>query len=158
MDWQRTLDQRAAQLALPPESGTSSRAEETVMIFGVGPDRFAVPLADLVQVLPRTRIAIVPGAPPEVAGLIQLRGEIRPVYRLRRLLGLSDDTRTVAPTLLLLRHRDGEFGIEVDQVDDVRTIPEAARMPASASRGHAGWMTEDLVPVLAIDSLLQKED
>ena len=47
------------------------------LLFSLGPDRYALPAACVVEVLPWVAMKLLPGAPPGVAGLINYRG--RPV-------------------------------------------------------------------------------
>jgi purine-binding chemotaxis protein CheW len=151
------LEQRAKLLAIPPGE-SSAETGEMVMTFRAGQSRFALPLRDLVQVLRQPRVALVPGAPSEVAGLIQVRGEVRPVYDLHTLVGIARDSASKNAFVLLLRNADGEFGILVDEVDEIRTVPVTERKQATKKRGYAGWMTGDLIPVLSSASLLRGED
>ncbi len=161
LDRSALLAHRAKRLAAPAQGveqpADSPGRHESVMIFRLGADRFALPLAGLLQVLPRTKLATVPGSPPEVAGLIQIRGEVRPVYHVRLLLELTPGPVDSHGAVLLLRHEGGEFGILVDAVEEVRAVPENMRRPGTPARGHAGWMTEDLVPVLSVGLLLGEE-
>ena len=152
----RILEHRAQLLAVPAGTSELSRSSELIMVFRTGADRFALPLSALLEVIPQPKCAPVPGAPAEVAGLIQVRGDVRPVYHLRLLLGFQAHERPAFSTVLLLRTADAQFGIGADEVEDVRAVTENQRRPAPSGRGRAGWMTEDLAPVLEVDSLVRK--
>ena len=149
----RILQRRAEALAVPVRQQATSGANDSVTILRIGADRFALPLADMVEVIRDAKVAIAPRAPNWVAGLVQVR-VYRSVYHLHRLLGLERSVVERPTTILLVKYSGAAFGIGVDSVEDVRSVPQSARKPAGTTRGHAGWATEDLIPCLALDSLL----
>jgi purine-binding chemotaxis protein CheW len=138
---------RAQSLAMP-EAGSTEAAEHKIVVFRLGTARYGLPLEGVAEVIAKPRIAPAPGSPPDVVGLIQVRGEIRPVWNTARLLELaplnSDETRNV----LLLRNSAGEAGFLVSEVEDIRGIKDEDRMPPPEKAAHAAWMTNDLVVVL----------
>lgn len=158
LDTDRLLASRALSLARPAEQPAETENATNVVIFRVGADRFAFPLSDLIEIVAGPRVAAVPGAPPEVAGLIQLRGDILPAYRLPLLLLLKETGETKPEFLLVLRAPSGLFGICADAMEDIQPIPPGRRKQVPGGRGHAGWATDDLVPVLSAQTLLQRED
>src|SRR6185312_15995830 len=122
----RVWSERAKRYAASDESreaGAEPAAAESVLIFRLGADRYGIPVSSVREVLPQARIAPVPGAPATVAGLIQVRGEIRPVYDLRQQL----QTPPAAPppakdgeTVIVLSAAGRDFGIRVDAAEEIR--------------------------------------
>lgn len=149
----RIYQERAQRLAQPPALETS--AEEELLIFRAGGERYAFRVADVSEVLRECRVTPVPGAPRVVAGVIQVRGEIRPVYDLRRKLGLPEmEGETGA--VILMRGNGHPFGARVDAIEEIRVVREdTRRLPGQA--GHFAWMTEDLIGVLKAELLGTKE-
>lgn len=145
--------ERAALLAQPLVT-KSSDAGETIMVFRLGSERYAIPLTRITEVVARPRIAPAPGTLPVIAGLIQIRGEIRVTWDLRRLLGVSESESDESATVLLLRTPAGETGLLIDAVEDIRTVGQDGRRPAPERAPHAAWTTEDLVIVLDTETLL----
>lgn len=105
------------------------RAAETVPVLVVvlGSERYAIELDKLVAIHPFTDCTPLPGAPPELLGVVNLRGEIRSVVDLGRLLHLpdpempmNDKAERKTGYLLLLRCRELEVAMRVDQVDTVQ--------------------------------------
>lgn len=152
------LRTRAALLALPVRMDHETDSIHNVVILRCGADRYAIPLSELVEVIRQPRIAIVPHAPEFVAGLLQVRGEIRPAYHLQALLGNAAGTPAMPPVILLATNGSAEFGIGVDAVEDIRQVPPDSRTLTPITRGHAGWMTDDLVPCLAINTLIPEQN
>jgi purine-binding chemotaxis protein CheW len=69
----------------PPASAESARSpERELLIFEIGASRFGLPSADVREVLRAVTIVPLPGAPPIVEGLINVRGRIVPVLDIRR--------------------------------------------------------------------------
>ncbi|MBC7685124.1 MAG: chemotaxis protein CheW, partial [Bdellovibrionales bacterium] len=58
-----------------------------VLVFSIGPDRYALRLGAIVRVLPVLALKQVPLAPAFVAGLMDLQGEPVPVIDLSLLAG-----------------------------------------------------------------------
>ena len=89
---------------------------------------------EIIPLRPTTRL---PGAPPFVRGLINMRGTIVTVLDLgARLDPTSGPTRR--GSILLVRHRDRVVGLVVDQVSDVRvlsTIVEGADVGGEREAG-----------------------
>ena len=69
-----------------------------VLHLRVGGERYALPTAHVVEVVPAVALRSVPDTPPEVAGLLSYRGQIVPVVDLARRLG-----RAPAPAALSTR-------------------------------------------------------
>ena len=68
-----------------------------VLVFHIGNDRYGLPLADIVRVLPLLELKQLPLTPDYVAGLMDLHGVHMPVIHLSRLAGL-------APAATAVRH------------------------------------------------------
>lgn len=145
---------RAARLARPAEAGRDAE-DLPVLIFHLGDRRYGLELSRLVEVIPHPRCTPVPGAPPQLAGVLQVRGEIRPVWELSRLLNLPDAPAEEPFSVLLLRKGSREVGLRVNEVREVRLLrPQACMEPDSP---HIRWITSDSVAILDPDRLL-KED
>lgn len=155
--------ERAAALAA--RSSTSERETgEPVLGFALGEESLAVPLRLLAEVLPAGPCALVPGAPPEVLGLLGRRGGILPVLDLAALVGLPSAGAPAEGYLLVLRDR--ELALRVDGLHEVRRLPSQGLRPAADSgpgrflRGRAsdGTGVLDLEAVLSHPLLQESEE
>ncbi len=85
--------------------------------------------ADILKVKEITgEIAVTPvyHAPPEVRGLVNIRGQINLVLDLRLLLGFESKALEPESRIVLLKPESGEsFGLLVDAVGDVATADES---------------------------------
>jgi purine-binding chemotaxis protein CheW len=154
---ERILRTRAQLLARSEKPAAPEMDGESIMIFRLAHERYALPVSSVSEVVTGVEPVPVPGAPARVAGVIQLRGEIRPVFNLAHVLGLPESRDSDAATVLLLGHGEREVGLRTGPVEDVRTVAAGARQAAPEMARHAAWMTADLVLVLNVDALLEED-
>lgn len=100
-----------------------------LVVFMVGETWLALPARDLVEILPLTTIHFVPGCPPTLEGVINVRGDVTSVIRLGGLLGLEHAPTSRRSAILLGQCRvdQGEMirsGLRVDRVIDVLDVTE----------------------------------
>jgi purine-binding chemotaxis protein CheW len=80
---------------------------------------FGVDVEHVQEVLRPTGLTPVPLAPPEVAGLLNLRGLVLTAIELRACLGLPPRPAGRAPLGLIVRTPDGPLGLLVDEMGHV---------------------------------------
>lgn len=86
-DWLAGLfRRRAAALAERRDEDGDAGSGDWLLCVRVGRERYALALHQLEDMIPAGRVAPVPGWPPEFIGVVNRRGEIRPVADLGRLL------------------------------------------------------------------------
>ena len=98
----------------------------TVMIGG---QLFGLPISRVQDVFMPDRLTHVPLAPPEIAGVLNLRGRIVTTVDMRRRLGLpprSDNKPSMAVGIDL---RGESYGLLIDTVGEVMRLGEATREP-----------------------------
>lgn len=156
-DRERILRARAQVLARSERHAGPEVDGESIMIFRLAHERYALPLSAVSEVVTGVEPVPVPGAPARVAGVIQLRGEIKPVFNLAHALGLQESRDPDAATVLLLRHGEHEVGLRTGPVEDVRIVVAGTRQAAPEMARHAAWMTADLVLVLNVDAVLDED-
>jgi purine-binding chemotaxis protein CheW len=84
---------------------------------------FGIPVGDVQEVLTSQRVRRVPGAAAEVAGLLNLRGEIVTRLDLRPRLQLAAASASDDPRLdMVVRTPEGPVSLVVDAVGDVLTL------------------------------------
>jgi purine-binding chemotaxis protein CheW len=104
-------------------------ASGTFVQVRVADESYALAVEDVIEVSPLDSTTPLPGAPPGLLGLRNVRGSVLPVYDLGALLGAGVQGR--ASRLVVVA--DGSFraGFAVDEVTAVGPLP--ARAPAEAS-------------------------
>jgi len=149
-EWTR----RAIRLARKPVAVVSSGDQRQVLVLRLGEERYGIELADLSEVLPALLCTPVPGAPPALAGVINVHGEIRPVMNLKFLFGIPPPAGPRMPTpVVLLRQQGREMGLQVDRVEQVRLIDFADTNAALPTSRYLKGVTSDTVMLLNAESL-----
>lgn len=80
---------------------------------------FGVPVGEVQEAVPTRSITPVPLAPPEVLGLMNLRGRILTAIDLRRRLGLPAGAAGEPTMTMVLTPSRGSFGLIVDALGEV---------------------------------------
>ncbi len=97
--------------------------------FWVGDLFFGVEVERVQEVIRFQEITRVPVAPPEVSGLINLRGQIVTAIDLRKRLGIEPRPEGEDPMNVVLREEDGVVSLLVDEIGDVLEVPDSLREP-----------------------------
>ena len=95
-----------------------------VLVFGLGvpPRWFALPLRQVREVVRAVVIAALPGAPPIVEGVIDVRGELVPVLDIRARFELPPAELSASQRLVLVRTQGRKAALRVDQVIGIEHI------------------------------------
>jgi len=87
---------------------------------------FGVKVEQVQEVFRYQEMTKVPLAPPEVRGLINLRGQIITAIGLRRRLGMPPQPEDKLPMNVVVRTADGVVSLLVDEIGDVLEVSEDA--------------------------------
>jgi purine-binding chemotaxis protein CheW len=151
-----TLERRARELARPLGSSNGEERLE-VVTFSLAGETYAVESHAVVAVFKLTDMAPLPGAQAPVRGLASWRGQLLTIVDLREALGLEPASLNDLAHVVVVGGRAAAFGVLVDAVHDVRTLPAAAaRPPAAGTSKRLLWrgVTADALVVLDTAALL----
>jgi purine-binding chemotaxis protein CheW len=109
-------------------TATSPAASQYVS-FVVDGQLLGIPVSTVQEVLNPQRIAPVPLARDEVAGLLNLRGQIVTAVNLRTRLGLPQAKDVRECMNIVVRHQGESFSLLVDEVGDVIDVPGDQLVP-----------------------------
>ena len=99
---------------------------------------FGIEVVKVQEVLRYQLMTAVPLAPPEIAGLINLRGQIVTALDLRRRLDLPDRPDDKLPMNVVVRTDEGSLALLVDEIGDVMEVGEETfEPPPETLRGAA---------------------
>lgn len=85
-----------------------------------------------------TQAVRVPGTPPEVLGMVNLRGSLYLLLDIRRLLGLQPRPLREEDLLVVFRPSQGEsFGILVDSLDETLVVQNRRITPKETDSGNS---------------------
>ena len=108
-------------------------ARRQLCTFRLGDLYLGVDARQVQEVLTHRPMTRVPLAPPEVRGLINLRGQIVPAVDLRRRLELPPAAETALN--VVIRHEGGAVSFLVDEIGDVIDVDEANFEPLPETLG-----------------------
>ncbi len=90
---------------------------------------FGLPIARVHDVFMVDRLTRVPLAPPEIAGILNLRGRVVTTIDMRRRLDLPVREGGRGNMAVGIEHRGESYGLLIDSVGEVLKIPAASRDP-----------------------------
>jgi purine-binding chemotaxis protein CheW len=100
---------------------------DVFVTFTVARQLFGVPVTRVQDILIPEEIAPVPGGPPEVRGLINLRGRIVTVIDMRKHLALPKADNGASGMCVTVESRGESYTLFVDSVGDVITLSRSLR-------------------------------
>lgn len=127
---ERVLKARAEALATAPEAGKGPGEALEVVEFLLARERYAVETSFVREVLPLRELTPLPGTPPFVLGVVNVRGRILSVTDLKRFFDLPEKGLTDLDKVILLSDGRMEFGILADDVPGVRSLPAHELRPS----------------------------
>jgi purine-binding chemotaxis protein CheW len=123
------------------------------MVLRLGEERYGIETKDLAEVAPFAGCTPVPGSPPQFLGVVQLRGELRPVASLCRLIGVEESGDPASSVVLFLRRSGGQIGLRVDGVEDLLEIRQEGLVPAAEGKYLKGLIGK--LMLLDVDAVVK---
>ena len=128
----------------------------------IGGQLFGLPISRVQDVFMPERITRVPLAPPEIAGVLNLRGRIVTTVDMRRRLGLPPRTDNKPSMAVGIEMKGESYGLLIDTVGEVMKLgegtlePNPVNLDAKLARVSAGVHRLDgqLMVILDVDSVL----
>jgi purine-binding chemotaxis protein CheW len=123
----------------------------------IGGQLFGLPILRVQDVFTPERLTRVPLAPPEIAGVLNLRGRIVTLVDMRRRLGLAQHGDDAAPMAIGVELRGESYGLLIDSVgevlklDDCKCEPNPINLDAGLARVSAGIHRLDGQLLILID-------
>jgi purine-binding chemotaxis protein CheW len=140
--------------------------EKQLVVFNLGQEVYAVEIAMVKEIIQTQAITRVPGTPPSIEGVINLRGAVIPIVDLRKRFKLARIERDKDTRIVIVSCKGQEVGVVVDSVAQV------LRVPVDSIEGSANLFNEDklnhiqaivklpdrLVILLNMDQVLSHEE
>lgn len=130
-------------------------------MFTVETTRLAVALEQVERVVRAATLKDLPGSPANVLGLLDLYGVPVPIISLRRRLKLPDREIETSDEIIILNRHGTLLGLLVDEVEDVVQIKQIPEIASAAEIKHLSGalkLGNDIVLVHDIDRFLTQED
>ena len=121
------------------DNAAASPARE-VLVFEVGGQKYALPTADVCELVRAVAITPVPGAPAVIEGVVDVRGRVLPVLDVRARFRLP--AKALDPSDHFIVASAGTRGVilRVDRATHLALIDEASIQPAQALGPGAAYL------------------
>ena len=121
------------------DNAAASPARE-VLVFEVGGQRYALPTADVCELVRAVAITPVPGAPAVIEGVVDVRGRVLPVLDVRARFRLP--AKALDPSDHFIVASAGTRGVilRVDRATHLALLDEASAQPPQALGPGAAYV------------------
>ena len=128
----------------------------------IGNQLFGLPISRVLDVFAVERMTRVPLAPPEIAGVLNLRGRVITAIDMRRRLSVTVEKTGGKLMAIGIEHRGEHYGLIVDAIGEVLKLPAAGREqnPMNLDRAWAAVsdgvqkLEDRLLVILNVDRIL----
>jgi purine-binding chemotaxis protein CheW len=135
--------------------------ESSYFTVYVNNEIFGLPVENTHTIFRIAAVTLVPHAPADIAGLVNLRGKIVTAVSLRRRLNIPSDANVQNALAIGIEHRGENFALVVDEVGDVLSLAKTMQIPipphfdVRRARLTTGLyrVGKLLIPVLDIEAL-----
>jgi purine-binding chemotaxis protein CheW len=153
------LENRARALALEASPSVEGREFLDVIEFRLAAETYGVESVFVREICPLEDFTPLPGAPPFVLGIVNVRGQILSVVDLKRFFHLPEKGLGQLNKLIILRNERMEFGILGDEILGARTLPldTVQSTPLTVTGIGAGYLrgvTKDHTILLDAENIL----
>ena len=157
-DAERILRERARALARPTHQPAPLEQIE-LLEFRLARERYAVESRHVLEVCPFRDLTPLPGTPPFLLGLVNVRGRILPVMDLKKLFELPEQGVTDMHRVVLIRGNDLELGLLADVIVGVNSVARESLQPSLPTltgirAQYLLGVTDEHLVVLDLDRIL----
>jgi purine-binding chemotaxis protein CheW len=136
------------------------------VIFKLGDQEFGIGILYVKAIERYMDIVPVPNAPSFIEGIINLRGDVIPVYSLRSKFGLSKKSVDDETKLIVTKSKDIMMAFEVDSVNeiveiagsDIHEAPTIIRTERTEYINYVADVNKRLVLLLNLDGILSEAE
>jgi purine-binding chemotaxis protein CheW len=126
----KILQARAKALAREPQVKRDAEADLEVVEFLLAYERYAIESSYVREVYPLREFTPLPGTPPFILGIINVRGRILSVIDIKKFFDIPEKGLTDLNKVIILQSDEMEFGVLADVILGVRTIPLGEIQPS----------------------------
>ena len=130
---QDILKRRAAEIAKEPLQKKEASVLLELVSFVLGPETYGIESSFIREVYPLKDFTSLPGVPPYILGIINVRGQILAVVNLKKFFNLPEKGIGELNKVIILHDEQIEFGVLADvvqgkqtiQIDEIKAVPES---------------------------------
>jgi purine-binding chemotaxis protein CheW len=155
---ERILRARALALARAPRAAAVGATLE-LLEFRLASERYALESRHVQEVHPLRELTPLPGTPPFILGIVNVRGRILPVLDLKKFFELPERGLTDLHRIILVRGHGVELGLLADVIVGVKSVLADSLQPSLPTltgirADYLKGVGEERLVVLDLDRLL----
>lgn len=139
--------------------------ERKFVVFRIGEQKYGMNLKYIKGIEQDYQVISVPNAPEAIKGIINLRGEVIPVYSLRMRFGMDGRIDNQGKSLLVTMSSGTLLAYEVDEVvviaemkqEDINDMPSVASNDENAFMENVLHVDGDIVIAFNVDKILSED-
>lgn len=161
------FEQQQKQLNSQNALGNVAVSDEVLQVIGfiIGNEEFSVPIMSVTEIVKPIEYTRVPGTPPYVLGVVNMRGNVYPLINLRMKFGMQPIKQDKDTRYIFMRQNDDIAGFVIDKLTAAMTLPKSIIDPVPdtlASNqadmiGGIGKQDDNLVTILKVEALLKRD-
>lgn len=136
------------------------------VIFKLGSEEYGMDISLVSGIENYTKVVPIPNAPAHIIGILNLRGDVIPIYSLRKKFRMDEVSGTAATQLLVTNCMGTLIGYKVDSVVEIIELDESLIRPVppivrSEETSYAKGVAErkgQLVVLLDIERILSEQE
>ena len=149
-----------------PVDATAEELKNTSLTFYIGDTIYGLPLTNVVEIISVQPIAKVPGTPPYVKGVINLRGGIVPLVDVRLKFGQMEKEYDEFTNVIITVLNEMTVGLVVDRVSnvvrsdnvDVSSLPEFSTVNTNRYMTSVSRSGDNLIMNLNCETILEDDN
>jgi purine-binding chemotaxis protein CheW len=98
----------------------------TLLVFQIGESRYGVDITAVSEIVRAVLVSPLPGAPPVVEGIIDVRGRVVPVYDLRIRFGMRPRALDPEDRFVLASSDERLVALHCERAERLATVPRSA--------------------------------
>jgi len=150
------------QIKLPTEGADLAAHANQFLTFTIADEEYGVDILKVQEIKGYISTTRLPNSPPELTGVLNLRGTIVPIVDLRKKFNLPEIQYDQFTVIVVVVVQERVMGMIVDSVSEVMNIqPEEIQPPPNLGQGASantlrglGKVGDKLIILLDIDAVL----
>ena len=156
------LKARAQALAVEIKDGSTKKDFIEIMEFSLASETYGIETAFIREVYPLKDFSPLPGTPPFVLGIVNVRGQIISIVDLKKFFNLPEKGLGELNKVIIVQNEQMEFGILADAIQGTCSVPLDAIQNSLVSTieigtGYLRGVTSDHTIILDAEKILEDE-
>ena len=136
-----------------------------IVIFRLGKEEYGIDIIKVVEIVLHQEIRQVPDGPSYIEGIVNLRGDIHPIYNLNKRFKMKQEAVDEETKIIVLKTHKRDIGFVVDGVSEILNIPinDIQQAPDIISAGQQyidgiAKYENRMIVLLDVDKLVSESD